>query len=331
MSPALENAKEILFKEINKKYGENSIVKLTESPIFDPNDVISTGSLKLDTALGIGGYPKGRIIEVLGPESSGKTTLTLEATVQAQKQGGEVLFVDAEHALDVRYAEALGVDLNKFSICQPSTAEEALDICDIAVKSGIFSLIIVDSVAALVPKSELEGDIDQASVGVMARLMSKVMRKIIGGCSQTKTTMIFINQIRMKIGVMFGNPETTTGGNALKFYSSVRLDIRRTGSIKDAKEGISGNTTRIKVIKNKVAPPFKEAELNIAFGKGFDQDIELLDLAVEDKIIEKSGAWYKYNGESVAQGLANCSAWLNENPEIKEKVKQEILANRGME
>ena len=331
MSPEMTTELSILFKEINKKYGANSIVKITEPPIFDPENVISSGSIALNTALGIGGFPKGRIIEIFGPESSGKTTLTLQAAIEAQKFG-EVAFIDTEHALDMTYAKNLGVDLTKFSISQPSTAEEALEIADLCVKTGVFSLIIIDSVSGLVPQKELEGDMGDSSIGVVARLMSQAMRKLVGNCARTKTSMIWINQIRHKIGVMYGSSETTSGGNALKFYSSVRLDIRKTGVIKDVKDGISGNTTRVKVVKNKMAPPYKEAEFNILFGKGIDLNGELLELAVEDKIIEKSGpGWYKYEGNSIAQGATNCANWLNENPEIKDKIKKEILANRGMD
>jgi len=329
MSPEMKDNLAVICAQVDKKYGKGTVMKLTDEVDIDPDGVISTNSIKLDLALGIGGYKKGRIIEIYGPESSGKTTLCLHAVANAQKQGKKCLYVDAEHSLDAIYAQALGVDVNELYISQPDFGEQALDIVDNFVRSGEVGLIVVDSVAALIPKKELEGDIGDSSIGLQARIMSQAMRKLTGVCNQTGCTVIFVNQIRMKIGVMFGSPETTSGGNALKFYASTRLDIRRTGDVK-RKDDIIGNKTRVKVIKNKLAPPKKVVEFNILFGRGIDTDQELVDLAIMDGIIEKAGAWYKYNGSSVAQGEDNVIRWVNENPEIKKEMIETIRENRGM-
>ncbi len=290
----------------------------------------STGSLGLDIALGIGGIPKGRIVEVYGPESSGKTTLTLHCVAEEQKKGGVCAFVDAEHALDPLYARKLGVDLDELLISQPDTGEQALEITDTLVRSGAVSMVVVDSVAALTPRAELEGDMGDAQVGAQARLMSQAMRKLTGSISRSKCTVIFINQIRMKIGVMFGSPETTTGGNALKFYSSVRLDIRRIGSIKDRDE-VVGNTTRVKVVKNKVAPPFKQVEFDIMYGEGISKTGELLDLGVKAGVVEKSGSWFSYGDERIGQGRENAKTFLKEHPEIALKIEDKIRAAHGLD
>lgn len=331
MSPEMKNTLEVLCKEINKKYGANSVIKLTEPPKFDPENVIPTGSIALDTALGIGGYPKGRIIEIYGQPSAGKSSLCLHAVANAQKQGKSCVYLDVEQSLDPFYAQQLGVSLEDLYICQPDFGEQALDIADDFIRSGEIGLIIVDSVAALVPKKELEGEVGDQVIGLQARLMSQSMRKFAPICNKTGTTIIFVNQIRNKIGG-YGNPNTTSGGLALPFYASIRLEIARTGDYKSGSDGVIGNITKVKVVKNKMAAPKKEAEFNILFGKGIDGEIELVDLAVMDKILDKSGpGWYKYEGNNVAQGLANCTIWLNENPEIKEKIRLEVLSNRGME
>lgn len=313
--------------QIEKKFGKGSVMRLGDRTAVDV-DVIPSGSLTLDKALGIGGYPKGRIIEIYGPESSGKTTLTLHAIAQAQKQGGKAAFIDAEHAIDPVYAKNLGVDIDELILSQPDSGEQALEIAEMLVRSGVIDLIVIDSVAALVPQVELDGEMGDAAVGLQARLMSKALRKLSGVMNKTNCTVIFINQLREKIGVMYGNPETTTGGRALKFYSSVRVEIRRSEQIKQNGE-IVGNKANIKVVKNKVAPPFKTTQVDIIYGKGISRDCEILDLAVEGDIVEKSGAWYAYNGEKIGQGRENAKNFLLEHPaifaEVEEKVKAQLF------
>ncbi|PZX47940.1 recombination protein RecA [Roseinatronobacter thiooxidans] len=316
--------------QIERQFGKGSIMKLGGDNPVTEIEAISSGSLGLDIALGIGGLPKGRVIEIYGPESSGKTTLTLHVVAEAQKKGGVCAFVDAEHALDPQYARKLGVDLDELLISQPDTGEQALEIVDTLVRSGAVSLVVVDSVAALTPKSELEGDMGDSSVGVHARLMSQAMRKLTSSISRSNCMVIFINQIRMKIGVMFGSPETTTGGNALKFYASVRLDIRRIGSIKDRDE-IVGNQTRVKVVKNKVAPPFKQVEFDIMYGEGISKRGELLDLGVKAGVVEKSGAWYSYGDERIGQGRENAKTYLKENPQTATQIEDKIRAAHGLD
>lgn len=310
--------------QIEKKFGKGSVMRLGDRTAVDV-DVIPSGSLTLDKALGIGGYPKGRIIEIYGPESSGKTTLTLHAIAQAQKQGGKAAFIDAEHAIDPVYAKNLGVDIDELILSQPDSGEQALEIAEMLVRSGVIDLIVIDSVAALVPQVELDGEMGDAAVGLQARLMSKALRKLSGVMNKTNCTVIFINQLREKIGVMYGNPETTTGGRALKFYSSVRVEIRRSEQIKQNGE-IIGNKANIKVVKNKVAPPFKTTQVDIIYGKGISHDGEILDLAVEGDIVEKSGAWYAYNGEKIGQGRENAKNFLIEHPAIFEEVEEKVKA-----
>jgi recombination protein RecA len=310
--------------QIEKQFGKGAIMRLGDNQAMDIESV-STGSLSIDIALGIGGLPCGRVVEIYGPESSGKTTLTLQVIAEAQKVGKTCAFVDAEHALDPVYAEALGVNIDELLVSQPDTGEQALEICDMLVRSGAVDVVIVDSVAALTPKAEIEGDMGDSHVGLQARLMSQALRKLTGNIKRSNTLVIFINQIRLKIGVMFGNPETTTGGNALKFYSSVRLDIRRIGAIKDGDE-IVGNETRVKVVKNKVAPPFKQAEFQIMYGKGISKEAELIDLGVKQKLVEKAGAWYSYNGERIGQGKANVVKYLKEHPEMANDIEARIRA-----
>ena len=310
--------------QIEKKFGKGSVMRLGDRTAVDV-DVIPSGSLTLDKALGIGGYPKGRIIEIYGPESSGKTTLTLHAIAQAQKQGGKAAFIDAEHAIDPVYAKNLGVDIDELILSQPDSGEQALEIAEMLVRSGVIDLIVIDSVAALVPQVELDGEMGDAAVGLQARLMSKALRKLSGIMNKTNCTVIFINQLREKIGVMYGNPETTTGGRALKFYSSVRVEIRRSEQIKQNGE-IIGNKANIKVVKNKVAPPFKTTQVDIIYGKGISRDGEILDLAVEGDIVEKSGAWYAYNGEKIGQGRENAKNFLIEHPAIFEEVEEKVKA-----
>ena len=310
--------------QIEKKFGKGSVMRLGDRTAVDV-DVIPSGSLTLDKALGIGGYPKGRIIEIYGPESSGKTTLTLHAIAQAQKQGGKAAFIDAEHAIDPVYAKNLGVDIDELILSQPDSGEQALEIAEMLVRSGVIDLIVIDSVAALVPQVELDGEMGDAAVGLQARLMSKALRKLSGVMNKTNCTVIFINQLREKIGVMYGNPETTTGGRALKFYSSVRVEIRRSEQIKQNGE-IIGNKANIKVVKNKVAPPFKTTQVDIIYGKGISRDGEILDLAVEGDIVEKSGAWYAYNGEKIGQGRENAKNFLIEHPAIFEDVEENVKA-----
>jgi len=315
--------------QIERQFGKGSIMKMGDGAIQEI-EASSTGSLGLDIALGIGGLPMGRIIEIYGPESSGKTTLTLHCAAEQQKKGGVVAFVDAEHALDPQYAAKLGVDLDELLISQPDTGEQALEITDTLVRSGAVNMVIVDSVAALTPKSELEGDMGDSSVGVQARLMSQAMRKLTGSISRSKCMVIFINQIRMKIGVMFGSPETTTGGNALKFYSSVRLDIRRIGAVKDRDE-IVGNATRVKVVKNKVAPPFKQVEFDIMYGEGISKMGELLDLGVAAGVVNKSGSWFSYGDERIGQGRENAKQFLRDHQSIAYDIEDKIRAAHGLE
>ena len=322
-------ALEAAIGQIEKAFGKGSVMKLGQRESVVDVQAISTGSLGLDIALGIGGFPKGRIIEVYGPESSGKTTLALHAVAEAQKQGGNCAFVDAEHALDPIYAKKLGVDLDELLISQPDAGEQALEIADTLVRSGAIDVLVVDSVAALVPRAELEGEMGDTHVGLQARLMSQALRKLTSSISRSNCLVIFINQIRLKIGVMFGNPETTTGGNALKFYASVRLDIRRIGAIKDRDE-VVGNQTRVKVVKNKVAAPFRTVEFDIMYGEGISKTGELLDLGVAAGLVEKAGAWFSYNGQRIGQGRENSKNFLNENPTIKEEIEQAIRQNAGL-
>ncbi|EOW9237053.1 recombinase RecA [Vibrio cholerae] len=314
--------------QIEKQFGKGSIMRLGDNRAMDV-ETISTGSLSLDIALGAGGLPMGRIVEIFGPESSGKTTLTLELIAAAQREGKTCAFIDAEHALDPVYAKKLGVNIDELLVSQPDTGEQALEICDALARSGAVDVIVIDSVAALTPKAEIEGEMGDSHMGLQARMLSQAMRKLTGNLKQSNCMCIFINQIRMKIGVMFGNPETTTGGNALKFYASVRLDIRRTGAIKEGEE-VVGNETRIKVVKNKIAAPFKEANTQIMYGQGFNREGELIDLGVKHKMVEKSGAWYSYNGDKIGQGKANACKYLKENPEIAktlDKKLREMLLN----
>ncbi len=325
-----QRALESALAQIERQFGKGSIMKLgADNPVTEI-EATSTGSLGLDIALGIGGLPKGRIVEIYGPESSGKTTVTLHVVAEEQKKGGVCAFVDAEHALDPLYARKLGVNLDELLISQPDTGEQALEIVDTLVRSGAVSLVVVDSVAALTPRSELEGDMGDATVGAQARLMSQAMRKLTASISRSKCMVIFINQIRQKIGVMFGNPETTTGGNALKFYASVRLDIRRIGSIKDRDE-VVGSTTRVKVVKNKVAPPFKQVEFDIMYGEGISKMGELLDLGVKAGVVEKSGAWFSYGDERIGQGRENAKTFLKEHPEIALEIEDKIRASHGLD
>ena len=316
--------------QIERQFGKGSIMTLGEGAVIAGIEATSTGSIGLDIALGIGGLPKGRIIEIYGPESSGKTTLTLHCVAEEQKKGGVCAFVDAEHALDPQYARKLGVNLEELLISQPDTGEQALEITDTLVRSGAVSMVVVDSVAALTPKSELEGDMGDAQVGAQARLMSQAMRKLTGSISKSNCMVIFINQIRMKIGVMFGSPETTTGGNALKFYSSVRLDIRRIGALKDRDE-VVGNATRVKVVKNKVAPPFKQVEFDIMYGEGISKMGELIDLGVKGGFVEKSGSWYSYGDERIGQGRENAKIFLSENKAMAYDIEAQIRESHGLE
>jgi recombination protein RecA len=312
--------------QIEKQFGKGSIMRLGDTEVAEDIQAVSTGSLGLDIALGIGGLPRGRVIEIYGPESSGKTTLTLSVSAQMQKMGGTAAFIDAEHALDPQYAQKLGVNVGELLISQPDTGEQALEIADMLVRSGSVDIVVVDSVAALVPKAEIEGEMGDSHMGLQARLMSQALRKLTGNIKRTNTMVIFINQIRMKIGVMFGNPETTTGGNALKFYASVRLDIRRTGAIKRGDEVI-GSETRVKIVKNKVAPPFKQAEFDILYGEGISREGEILELGSDLKIVEKAGAWYSYNGEKIGQGKDNSREYLKEHPEVADEIDAKIRAN----
>ncbi len=315
--------------QIEKQFGKGSIMRLGEGEKIEDIQVVSTGSLGLDIALGVGGLPRGRVIEIYGPESSGKTTLTLQVIAEMQKIAGTCAFIDAEHALDIQYAQKLGVNLQELLISQPDTGEQALEIVDALVRSGSIDLIVVDSVAALTPKAELEGEMGDSLPGLQARLMSQALRKLTATIKKTNTMVIFINQIRMKIGVMFGNPETTTGGNALKFYSSVRLDIRRTGNIKRGEEVI-GSETKVKVVKNKVSPPFKTAEFDILYGEGISREGEIIDMGVEARVVEKSGAWYAYGGEKIGQGKDNSREFLRENPELAREIENKVRASMGI-
>jgi recombination protein RecA len=328
ISPEKEKAVETAMVQIERQYGKGSIMKLGSSPIVDV-PVIPTGSLALDKALGIGGLPRGRVIEIFGPESSGKTTLALHAVAEAQKQGGIVAFIDAEHALDISYAKKLGVDCNELLVAQPDTGEQALEIADMLVRSGAMDIIVIDSVAALVPRAEIEGEMGDSHMGLQARLMSQALRKLTGTISKTMTAVIFINQIRMKIGVVFGNPETTTGGNALKFYSSIRLDIRRTGSIKEGQETV-GNRTKVRVVKNKMAPPFTEAEFDILYTEGISQTGDLIDVGVDAGVVEKSGSWYSFKGERIGQGRQNAVRFLKENPDIRNTALSQVREALGL-
>ena len=311
--------------QIEKQFGKGSIMRMGDTDVAKDIQVVSTGSLGLDLALGVGGLPRGRVIEIYGPESSGKTTLTLQVIAEMQKLGGTAAFIDAEHALDPQYAQKLGVNVSELLISQPDTGEQALEIADMLVRSGSVDVVVVDSVAALVPKAEIEGEMGDSHMGLQARLMSQALRKLTGNIKRTNTMVIFINQIRMKIGVMFGNPETTTGGNALKFYASVRLDIRRTGSIKKGDEVI-GSETRVKVVKNKVAPPFKQAEFDILYGEGISRQGEIIEIGTNLKLIEKSGAWYAYKGEKIGQGKDNAREYLKEHPEVSAEIEGKIRA-----
>ena len=321
MSDKEKNLSEAI-SQIEKQFGKGTVMKMGEREIVDIPSV-STGSIGLDIALGIGGLPKGRVVEIFGPESSGKTTLTLQAIAECQKAGGTAAFIDAEHALDPNYAEKLGVNVDELLLSQPDTGEQALEVTDMLVKSGSVDLIVVDSVAALTPRAEIEGDMGDHHVGLQARLMSQALRKITGNIQRSNAMVIFINQIRMKIGVMFGNPETTTGGNALKFYSSVRLDIRRIGAVKEGEE-VVGNETRVKVVKNKVSPPFKQAEFQIMYGEGINTEGEIIELGQKLELVEKSGSWYSHNGEKIGQGKVNASKFLRENTKIRDSLVKEI-------
>jgi len=318
ISPDKEKALETAMTQVERQFGKGSIMKLGSRPVVDV-PVISTSSLALDKALGIGGLPRGRVIEIYGPEASGKTTLALHAVAEAQKKDGIAAFIDAEHALDTAYAKRLGVNCDDLLVAQPDTGEQALEIADMLVRSGAIDVLVIDSVAALVPRAEIEGEMGDSHMGLQARLMSQAMRKLTGTISKTMTSIIFINQIRMKIGVMFGNPETTTGGNALKFYSSVRLDIRRIGQIKDGQEVI-GNRTRVRVVKNKMAPPFTDAEFDIMYGEGISKHGDLIDVGVEAGIIDKSGSWYSHSGERIGQGRENVKKFLKDNPDLYESM-----------
>ncbi|MEC8147856.1 MAG: recombinase RecA [Pseudomonadota bacterium] len=318
-----EKALKMALSQIEKQFGSGSIMRMGNEEAVIQVDAVSSGSLSIDIALGIGGFPRGRVVEIYGPESSGKTTLTLHAVAEIQKAGGTAAFVDAEHALDPSYAEKVGVNVEDLLVSQPDTGEQALEITDMLVRSAAVDLVVVDSVAALTPKAEIEGDMGDTHVGLQARLMSQALRKLTGNIKRSNTLVIFINQIRMKIGVMFGNPETTTGGNALKFYSSVRIDIRRTGALKKGDE-IIGNETRVKVVKNKVAPPFKQANFDIMYNEGISRHSELIELGVQNNIIEKTGAWYSYEGDRLGQGKENVRIYLKENPELADEIETKI-------
>ena len=322
-------ALDIAVGQIEKQFGKGSIMRLGASGLITPMDVISTGAISIDHALGIGGVPRGRVVEIFGPESSGKTTLALQVIAQAQKAGGMAAFVDAEHALDAQYAQQLGLDIDNLLVSQPDHGEQALEIVEVLIRSGGVDVVVVDSVAALVPKSEIDGEMGEAQMGLQARLMSQALRKLTGVVSKSKTTLIFINQLREKIGVMFGNPETTTGGRALKFYSSVRIDIRRIASIKDGDQ-IVGGRTRVKIVKNKVAPPFRSAEFDIMYGQGISREGDLLDLAVDQRIIDKSGAWFSYAGERLGQGRENVKQYLKEHPEIRDAIELKVRTELGL-
>ena len=330
VTPEKEKAVELAMSAVERQFGKGSIMRLgNEEPLIRDVQVISTGSISLDIALGVGGVPRGRIVEIYGPESSGKTSLCLHIVAEAQKKGGICGFIDAEHALDVGYARKLGVRTDDLLLSQPDTGEQALEIAEMLVRSGAIDVLVIDSVAALVPKAELEGEMGDAHMGVQARLMSQALRKLTGTISKSQTCVIFINQIRMKIGVMFGNPETTTGGNALKFYASQRMDIRRIGAIKNG-ETVVGSRTRVKVVKNKVAPPFKEVEFDIMYGSGISKEGDLVDLASQENILEKSGAWYSFKGERIGQGRENAKDFLRDHPEIARELEQKVLERFGL-
>lgn len=318
-----ERAVDLAIAQIEKQFGKGSIMRLGGDEVVSNIPAISTGALSLDIALGVGGIPRGRIVEIYGPESGGKTTLALHVVAEAQKEGGLAAFIDAEHALDVTYARKIGVNTDDLLISQPDSGEQALEIAEVLVRSGALDVLVVDSVAALVPRSELEGDMGDAQMGLQARLMSQALRKLTGSINRSKTTVIFINQLRMKIGTFFGNPETTTGGNALKFYATMRLDIRKTTAIKQGQDVI-GNRTRVKVVKNKVAPPFREAEFDIIFGEGLSREGDIIDLASDNGIVEKTGAWYSYKGERIGQGRENAKTYLKENPDIRKAIEIEV-------
>jgi recombination protein RecA len=320
---------EMAVSTIEKQFGKGAILTMTEDSVDREIDVVPSGSVSLDLALGVGGYPRGRVVEIYGPESSGKTTLTLHAVAQVQRLGGVAAFIDAEHALDVAYARKLGVKVEDLLVSQPDTGEQALEIADVLLRSGAVDLVVIDSVAALVPRAEIEGEMGDQHMGLQARLMSQALRKITGTVSKSNTTVIFINQIRMKIGVMFGNPETTTGGNALKFYSSVRLDVRRIAAIKEGEE-VVGSRTRVKVVKNKVAPPFRQAEFDILYNEGISFEGDLLDLGVDAGAVEKSGAWFTFEEERIGQGRENARRFLKENPDVRERVAEKVYAAKGI-
>jgi recombination protein RecA len=320
---------DIAVGQIEKQFGKGSIMRLGQRNAIAPMEAISTGAISIDYALGIGGLPRGRVVEIFGPESSGKTTLALQVIAEAQRAGGMAAFVDAEHALDAQYAQKLGVDLDNLLVSQPDHGEQALEIVEVLIRSGSIDVVVVDSVAALVPKAEIEGEMGEAQMGLQARLMSQALRKLTGVVAKSKTILIFINQLREKIGVMFGNPETTTGGRALKFYASVRIDIRRIASIKDGDQVIGGRT-RVKVVKNKVAPPFREAEFDIMYGEGISREGDLIDLAVEKRIVEKSGAWFAYGGERLGQGRENAKQFLRENPDVRRTIEDRVRRELGL-
>jgi recombination protein RecA len=324
-----QKALEAALAQIERAHGKGTVMKMGQKPQVSENDVISTGSLGLDIALGIGGLPRGRVIEIYGPESSGKTTLALHAVAEAQKRGGICAYIDAEHAMDPVYARKLGCNVDELLISQPDSGEQALEIVDTLVRSGSIDILVIDSVAALVPKAELEGDMGDSHVGLQARLMSQALRKLTGSISKSRCVVIFINQIRLKIGVMFGNPETTTGGNALKFYASIRLDIRRAAAIKDKEETV-GNLTKVKVVKNKTAPPFRTVEFDIMYGLGISKMGELVDLGVKAEVVEKSGSWFSYNGQRIGQGRENAKKFLSDNPALAEEIEQKVRANAGL-
>jgi recombination protein RecA len=332
---ALDDLKErtkaidIAVGQIEKQFGKGSIMRMGQKGAIAPIDAISTGSISIDYALGVGGLPRGRVIEIYGPESSGKTTLSLQVIAEAQKAGGMAAFVDAEHALDAAYAQKLGIDLDNLLVSQPDNGEQALEIVEVLIRSNSVDVVVVDSVAALVPKAEIEGEMGEAQMGLQARLMSQALRKLTGVVSKSRTTLIFINQLREKIGVMFGNPETTTGGRALKFYASVRIDIRRIAAIKDGDQVIGGRT-RVKIVKNKVAPPFREAEFDVMYGEGISREGDLLDLAVEKRIVEKSGAWFAYAGERLGQGRENAKQFLKENVAVRQAIEDRVRKELGL-
>jgi recombination protein RecA len=320
---------EMAVGQIEKQFGKGAIMRLGAKGAIAPHEAISTGSISIDYALGIGGFPRGRVVEVFGPESSGKTTLTLQVIAEAQKAGGMAAFVDAEHALDAEYARKLGVDIENLLVSQPDNGEQALEIVEVLVRSGSVDVVVVDSVAALVPRAEIEGEMGDAQVGLQARLMSQALRKLTAVVAKSKTTLVFINQLREKIGVMFGSPETTTGGRALKFYSSVRVDIRRIGAIKDG-DVVVGGRTRVKIVKNKMAPPFREAEFDIMYGEGVSREGDLIDIAVERKIIDKSGAWFSYGGERLGQGRENVKVFLKEHKDIRQTIEDRVRRELGL-